>query len=441
MGIDFRVRDFAYPIAVLRLKRVFDKNQWLDEKRLHDYQLSLLKTILHHAYNNVPYYHDIFDSINMLPDDIKTVEDLKKIPVLTKDTLRTSAVSLTAKDSAKYRPKAISTSGTTGGNVRFLTDSRSNILEFVFYWRYWGWAGYRIGDTFAEFSAQHFTPFEENKNVFFDFEHVTRRLILNSLLISPENSAPFIEIFAKFRPLFLKGLPSNLYAFALALRKRKGHGIKIKAVFSQGENLLGFQRDLIEKAFGCRAYDSYGHMERTVAISQCPLGSYHVHSDYGVAEFEGPGEIKEIIGTSLYNLSMPLIRYKTGDYVKIQNPHKKCNCGRNFPVIDSIIGRETDIIFTPEGRAITALYVAFDRTPGIVFGQIIQESIDRLVLRIATDSRDKQMFERVLINNVRDFVGDSMKIDIEYVSQAEIESNKAGKFKVIISKIPQNNAK
>jgi phenylacetate-CoA ligase len=447
MGIDFRIRDFAHPFSILKLKRTFDRNQWLSEEALSWYQSERLRQTISHAYRNVPYYQQLFREKGILPGDIREAKDLKNIPCLTKELLRLNFGSLISRDAEKYRPNLLVTSGTSGGQSRFYVDKPSNVLEFVHYWRSWGWAGYKIGDMFAELSAEFFTFFRKGPRTLYHFSYATKKLTLNSLFISPRYTDDFIKIFRKYKPLFLKGIASNLYMLALILSEKKDHRVSFKAIFSQGENLLPYQRELIERVFGCQVFDSYGHMERTVAISQCQYGTYHIHLDYGVVELEGPdipvgnnGDedtcIKEIVGTSLYNRSMPLIRYRTRDLVKVSRSPKECACGRGFPSVISVLGRDTDVVITPDGRAVTALYTVFDRTPGIVMGQIIQEEMDRLLVRIVYGHEDKGYSEKILTGNIRDFVGTNMKIRIEPTTVEGMRKDRSGKFKVVVSNIP-----
>jgi len=446
MGIDFKLRDFAYPISILRLKKRFDQNQWLMEEALSYYQVTRLKKIMTHAYQNIPYYRKLFQDHQVFPDEIKTLDDLKAIPFLTKDLLRRSFTSLLATDAKKYKPTLLSTSGTTGGQVRFYVDKPSNVLEFVYYWRFWGWAGYRLGETFAEFSAQDFTPIAGNIKTICHFDSFLRKLKVNSLLLSKKRLEDYIGIFKTYKPQFLKGLPSNLYVFSLLLNERKNHGISFRAIFAQGENLLQHQRENIERTFSCKVYDSYGHMERTVAISQCPLGTYHIHSDYGIAELVDPEIplmvsphtetcIKEVIGTSLYNLGMPLLRYRTDDFVVVARHPQKCPCQRGFPTVISVLGRSTDVVITPDGRAITALYLVFDRTPGVLQGQIIQERTDQILVKVVCHGHENTDVERRLVANLRDFVGTSMDIKVEHTGMDEIQPEKGKKFKVVVSHV------
>jgi phenylacetate-CoA ligase len=328
--------------------------------------------------------------------------------------------------------------------MEFYVDKPSNVLEFVFYWRYFGWGGYRLGSRFAELSAEFFMPFEKYKKTFGHFQPIGNRLMLNSLALSPDTVQRYVNLLKKYRPRFIKGLPSSLYCLARMLDEQGCSGFPCRAVFSQGENLPEYQRTLIERIFNCRVFDYYGHMERTAAITQCEQGSYHVHMDYALMEFEKTSRVQagpmpedeyiaEVIGTSLHNLSMPLIRYRTGDYVRLKKNPAPCPCGRGFPTVEAIMGRDCDVIRTPDGRFITAIYVAFDRTPGIDFGRIIQDREDRLIIRVCIQSADKEPVKENLRYNIECFTGKSMHISIEEIDPNEREAIGAGKMKVVSS--------
>ncbi|MBN1600067.1 MAG: phenylacetate--CoA ligase family protein [Chitinispirillaceae bacterium] len=446
MGLDFRIRDFAYPLSMIKAKYQFDKNQYLPQEASERYQTGNLKRILLHAYENVPYYKNLLDKNSITLSSIQSISDISVIPFLTKELLTKNFNNLTALNAQRYNPMVLHTSGTTGGQVSFLVDKQANVLEFVYYWRFWGWHGYHIGNKFAEFSAEHFLPIEKNRETYSVFNPLMNRLLLNSLLLSKTTIQIYISLFRKQKPLFLKGLPSNLYILALLCDSVKKHGISFKAIFSQGENLLPNQKKFIESVFNSPVFDSYGQMERTVAISQCEYGNYHIHSDYSLLELVKPQsslispvlreglEMCEVAGTTLHNMSMPLIRYKTGDLVIIDSRQTSCLCKRTFPLVHSIIGRDSDVIITPDKRAITALYVAFDRLPGIECGQIIQESIDSLRVRIAGEWDDFDKVKRSVIDTIQTFTGREMTVRVEGCQINDL-LQKGKKFKSIVSAI------
>lgn len=447
MGINFKIKDFAHPLRLLRTKRSFDAHQYLSPSELGSYQLERFATIVAHAGKHVPYYRSLFDRHGLSPSQVESLADGLILPRLTKSILAESYTELVADNARRYKPQELRTSGTTGRPIRFLVDKTSNALEFAYYWRFWGWHGYNLGMRFAELSAEAFIPIEENRDNLFRFNPFLNRLLVNSLALSRSRARDYIALLEAYRPLFLKGLPSNLYALALLCRDCGRHDIKFRAIFAQGENLHDYQRRLIEQVFSSRIYDSYGHLERTVAISQCQHGSYHVHSDYGFAQFEkpqtelstpvalAPGQaLFEVIGTSLHNLAMPLIRYRTGDLVIIDSKAPPCLCGRPFPVVHSIVGRDTDIVVTPDRRAITALYVALAAIEGLACSQIIQESLDTLVVKVAhIAGRKPGLDDATIVRAIHAFTGDSMRVVVRNCELDEIHNAHQGKFKAIVS--------
>lgn len=446
MGLEFKAGDFFYPITLARTKRAFDRNETLSADELAELQWRRFTGVVAHAYQNVPYYRKLFDESGLSPSRLVSRRDVPALPCLTKSILAGSFAELCASGAHRHGARVLGTSGTTGGQVRFLVDKTSNVLEFVYYWRFWGWHGYRLHDRFAELSAESFLPIEKHGGRLFKFSRVTNRVLINSLLLSRANAPAYVALFKELRPSFLKGLPSNLYVFALLCRDLGEAGLRFRAVFSQGENLSPRQRSLIEEVFSSPVYDSYGHLERTVAISQCPAARYHVHSDYGFTEFLPPHRemtvpldlspsesVFEIVSSSLHNLAMPLLRYRTGDLAVVDADQKSCPCGRAFPLVRAILGRETDIVVTPDKRAVTALYAALDRVAGLEHAQIVQESLDTLIVRVVRGKAPAVEVERDVVRSIHSFTGSSMKVVVRESTLEEIRAGQAGKFRSLVS--------
>jgi phenylacetate-CoA ligase len=259
----------------------------------------------------------------------------------------------------------------------------------------------------------------------------------------------YVAAIRKHQPLFLKGLPSALYYFSLFLREKGTDDISFKAVFSTGEILSPRFRKLIEATFRCKVYDSYGHMERTVAISECPCGGLHINPDYGVLELirqndMGPGSAgngsgppgvrAKVLGTSLYSYSMPLLRYEVGDLVQIGN-EQDCECGRKFPLVHSFEGRQSEVIITPQGKVVTAAFLIFEGIAEILAGQIVQESIAELRLRVVTTPQFSNSHEKQLVSALRTLVGQDMKIAVERYANFDSLKHAGGKIRSVISKL------
>ena len=451
MALEFKPADFAYPLALLKLRAAFETNQWRARDEQINYQERLLRRIVQHAYAHVPYYRELFDGLRLRPGDIQNLADLEKIPLLTKETLSREFKRLQADNRARHRPQLMTTSGTTGRRLEFLVDKHANVQEFAYYWRHWNWAGYRLGDTLAEFNTSFFRGLPQGERRLTHFQRVPRRLLLDSSAISDASVAAYVAAIRKHRPRFLKGLASVLYYFALFLRRKNIEGLSFKAVFSTGELLLAHQRRAIEESLGCKVYDSYGHMERTVAISECPQGSLHVNSDYGILELHRQPDVRsvaatgarpraanftaKVIGTSLYNLSMPLLRYEVGDLVTVSAEDEACACGRQFPRVRSIDGRLNDVVISPDGRVLTAMFLVFEEAPGMVAGQISQESLNELLVSIAPSPQFTRENEQALVARLRALVGAEMKISLRRCAAAELLQPRAGKYQVVVSKL------
>lgn len=448
MAVIFNLKDFFYPISIPKLRHLFEKTQWYSPEELKIYQGKRLKIILEHSYQHVPYYREQFKSNNLKPEDIGSLEDLRQLSLLTREKLHSNFENLKARNFTRFKPKLISTSGTSGQKVNFFLDRWTNVLEFVFYWRAFNWAGYRLGDLFAEFAVYFFRSRPKLIEETYFYQRSSRCLLLNGLLISPKNLEKYVDSICKYRPKFLKGLPSTLYYFSLLLRKFGITDLGIRAVFCSGEVLSPQQRKIIEETFQCKAFNLYGHMERAIAASECESGGLHINSDYGLmqtvdtqaesytstTQFKQTQEVRKVIATGLYNFSMPLIRYDVQDLIEFDR--YRCPCGRSFPLIKQISGRVQDAILTPDGRIITSLFHILGYVAGIECGQFIQTDKDHLIVRLAKNHEYSLETESQLTNLIQIYTGDSMRLNFEYASRSDLFKTSNGKHKLVISKVP-----
>jgi phenylacetate-CoA ligase len=236
MSVQFTIGNFGHPVAIWKLHRAFDVSQWFSSEQFLEYQRVRLRIVLGHAYATVPYYHDVFQRAGLTPADIRDVADLQKLPILTKGIVRREGLRLQSAARHHYRPQPVSTSGTTGEPICVLLDKPSNVLEFAYYWRHWGWAGYRLGTRFAELSADSFLGCDSLRS--YKLQPGLGRLLLNSMAISNQSTGTQLGAMRRYRPRFLKGLASALHYFSIFARESNLSGIQLRAVFSTGEMLL-----------------------------------------------------------------------------------------------------------------------------------------------------------------------------------------------------------
>ena len=440
MPVDFSIKDFFYPVSLLKTRWFLERSQWFSKERLEQYQIKRLRTILNIAYNHSDYYQKIFNRLDIHPNDIKNMDDLKNLPLLTKDDIRDNFHSLQTSLADKYHAKQHSTSGSTGQPVSFLLDKPANVLEFCYYWRHWSWAGYRLGARFGELTPGFFLRHPECKDHISHFSRMTGRIQLNSLMIGEHTAKIFAAVIRQYGIKFLNGLASTLYYFALLFRKAGINDISFKAIFSQGEMLLPAYRALIESTFHCKVYDSYGHMERTVGICECPAGGYHINSEYGILEIipdtNHPDEHASsgiAVGTSLHNFSMPLVRYVINDRIELDTSGKQCSCGRGLPLIKKLWGRQEDVIITPDGRLVTDIFTVFEEVPGIELARIEQVDKKKVVVTVARAYDWQDQSELALKADLEQYLGTQMCIEIRYSDVQTLRGDTGTKFKVVIS--------
>ena len=442
MPIDFRVRDLLAPFAIRELGRTLDRLQWAGPDELRAYQVTRLRAVLGHAARHVPYWGAVFARRGFDPHDLRHPQDLGRLPVLTKGQVRGDVEALVSRRASRRPRRWHATSGTTGRPLRVLLDRRANALEFCYFRRFWGWAGYRLGNPFVELGGHHFLTGGRNPDRLLHWQPLLRRLMVNTNRLSPARVGEVRSALARYRPYFLKGLPSALEHLACCVEEDRGGPFAFQALFSGGEVVTPQTRARVEAAFGCRLFDSYGHMERTVAIAQCEQGRYHVHDDYGVLEVRDVEvtadgrRVGRATGTGLHNLAMPLVRYDVGDAIELARDGERCACGRGLGLVAAIHGRCVDVITTPDGRALSALSTAFDGVPGIAALQLVQVAPDVLELR-AVPARDwSDASRRDLLATGQRALGEGMRLELKLVQHEQLVRTAAGKARPVVGLDP-----
>ena len=416
-----------------RLLSELEQSEKYSYEHLVEYQNQLLRRVIKHAYKTVPYYRELFNNLGINPGGIETVEDLKILPLLRKDEVRGREKEFVSK-AVKIKFEGY-TSGTTGTPLIVFRDLFSINFENAAIWRQWRWAGFDFNDRRATLRGDLVVPIERKRPPFWQYIPPERQLLMSSYHLSDDTIPYYLEALRRFKPAAIQAYPSSVYRLARFMDEYGEEPIPVKAVFTSSETLFEYQSETIEKYFG-KIFDFYGNAERVAFIGMCEFGTYHYHMDYSIIEFLPIGDdLFEIVGTTLHNRAMPLIRYVTGDRVRLSS--KSCSCGRAFPVIESLEGRQDDYIITPSGRWIGRLDLAFKGVPCILESQIIQEAVDWvrvLIVPIGPFSYDN---ENLLLKRLRERLGSEIRITLEHVEK--IPRPKSGKYKLVISKLARKS--
>lgn len=404
--------------------------QWLPAQALARYQQQELARVLAHASRSVPYYR-ARGGAPPAPDD--TLAALGRWPLLTKADVRAAGDDMR---SAAHRWPVFrgSTSGTTGTPLVLLQDLRAITRENVFLARQLHWAGWTPGSRRAWIRGDMVTPVEQREPPFWRTNHGEGMLMLSSYHLSESNASAYLDALAGFGPAVIQAYPSSIGFLAAWLDShgRDYAGAPLKGIVTSSEAIGDAQLACIERRFGCRVFDWYGQFERVAAVGTCEHGRRHLIADYSYVELVPTTEGRhEIVGTGFNNFSMPLVRYRTGDYVQLPATQRTCACGRAFPVIERIVGREDDSLELPGNRVVRrGLGHIVKDAPGVIASQIRQSrSGDIRVLVVCSDEFDAAARHKML-QRARERLGHEVALSIERVD--EIERGRNGKYAFIV---------
>lgn len=415
---------------------MLERSYYARPEELHAYQAEALQRMVHHCHKNVPYYTDLFRKLHLEPEDIRTPADLARLPFLDKQTVKANFDKLIAKNRRNFLCHTAMTSGSTGTPGKFIRDFNAINFENAAVWRHWRNAG-DDGKRRITVRGDIVTPASRNEPPFWKFDPSRNELLMSGYHLSLENSAAYIEKILDFKPAVLYCYPSTGYLLAKFFRNHHVE-YRLDAIFTSSESLNPEVRQFIEEVFGGRVYDWYGQAERVAAVSQCEAGRYHILEDYSVVETPqalDTEEGQELVGTHLHNGVMPLLRYRTFDYVTMGRA--TCTCGSSFRVVERIVGRSYNYLLTPEGYRISITNHIPWGVDNLIETQFYQEKPGEVVLNIITNGRFTERDRDRLVRNTLQHTSPRMKVIVNEVS--DIPRGPNGKFVSIVNKIEALN--
>lgn len=281
----------------------------------------------------------------------------------------------------------IRTSGTSGSPLSLVQSLGAVIREEAFLQRQLHWTGWRPGQKRAWIRGDIVCPAEPPDGRYWCHDWFGRVLMMSSYHLSNATIGAYIEALERHDPVLIHAYPSSIALLAAWLERggRCYGGSSLRGVLTSSETLEPQVRAAVERSFGVRVFDWYGQAERVAAIGTCERGNYHVLTDYGGVELlEGEDGLCELVGTTLNNPAMPLKRYRTGDRV-LPGTGRPCACGRVFPTVEAVIGRQERSITLPDGRVVTRLDRVFQGLDAhLLEGQVLYRSDGSFSLRVVT---------------------------------------------------------
>lgn len=442
--LGFHLQDVVRGTDILKTLKFLRNSQFWDETRVYEYQMNKLKKLIDYASKNVPYYEQLFKKIKLSSTDIQTLDDIGKIPILSKETFRMENMNLISRTFDKKYVKIGKTGGTTGPPVIVYKDVYTRSFTWASYYRWYEWMNLNYFDRTATFwgtgtvlSKSQIQKLIDNISMF-----IQNNVVLGSFQMNEEKMKSLYKVIKHFNPILLKGYLSALINLAQYINDNNLEPIIPKAISSTTETLLPHNRIFLENIFKAPIYDQYGCGEVSAISYECSHhNGLHINQEHVILEVLN--EIDEplinhtgrVIATDLDNLVMPIIRFENGDLAALSD--KKCACNINQPLMKSIEGRSIDTIVLKNGSKVHGVFftdIFFElgiTAHDIQKFQVFQEKVGEIEFRIETNSIAlKNKIQTNLLNALNRFFD---KVIIKELKNLHHEEN--GKFKYIISNL------
>jgi phenylacetate-CoA ligase len=397
-------------------------------------QAEALSRVIDLARRDVPYYRR-----TLPPGLVNDAASLAKLPILTKEAVQTAGRMMISEKFARKRLQEIHTGGTTGRPLIVYCDDSALKRNYAFFFRVREWAGIGHNERVATFAGRTIVQTARGAP-YWRHNWASKTLLLSSYHLAPDALDAYLDALVDFRPQMIDSYPSSLEPIARRALQRGEKRIRPKGIITSSETLFPEVRQIVEEAFGCPVFDQYGSAEMAACISQCEHGKYHAHPEYGVVEIlvDGrpakPGETGEIVATGFINEAMPFIRYATGDLaVPGEGP---CQCGRTFPIVERIEGRQDDCVITPEGRRVGRLDPIFKSVEGIHEARIVQDAADHLRIELVPRPVVTPAEEATLRDELQRRVGTAMRLTFVRVEQ--IPRTARGKLRTVVNEFAKH---
>jgi phenylacetate-CoA ligase len=432
------------------------------QEELRDIQLSRLKEITEYCRKYVPYYRDLFRKIYFVPREIRSLDDIRRIPALSRQDLignyrdmvdyRLHSSISVAESSVrgpgepipfgrfkKHKLVRNTSSGSTGAPTMFFEDGSRTALNWAYELRWKKWYGIDPGAREARMARLSTLFFPKSRSL------QLRRILWNQMILPGTNLADkeyayCLERIRAFRPLSLWGYTSALTGLAEYM-KREGVDLSprtLKLSIGWAAPLYDHEKVVLEDTFRCPATNIYSAREVGHIAAKCPAGSFHINQENLIVESEpsenGGDGARELLVTNLDISPMPFLRYRMGDIGRVSE--RKCTCGRTLQVLDNLLGRTGEIFRTRDGRMISPNFwcrvFMSDRFAGQIRRfQVVYTKEKNLRILVVKGPGYSPEAEKYIKDSVGANFSPDTRVDFEYVS--EIRPRVSGKYQMVVN--------
>ena len=396
------------------------------------WQRERLKNLVASCAQDVVFYRNNWSASEKKAAGAGRLEDL---PLLEKDAVREDPHAFLRPD--VQRPLVFHTSGSTGTPVASMwtvVEMRNSMAVREARSALWANVSFRMPR--ATFSGRLIVPDPQSDGPFYRYNVIEKQAYFSAFHLRPDTAQHYVAALSRHNVQWLTGYAVSYYLLAKFILDQRLPVPALRAVVTTSEKVTDEMRRVMESAYDCPVYEEYSTVENVLFASECEQRRLHVSPDIGVVEIlrpDGspcaPGETGEVVATGLMRWSQPLIRYRLGDLASWDE--EPCLCGRAMPVIKEVVGRIEDVVVGLDGRQLVRFHGVFVDQPHVREGQIIQEALNRIRVRIAPSNGFGEDDVADIVRRVRQRLGEETEVIVEQVN--EIPRTKSGKFQAVIS--------
>lgn len=432
--------DLARQTRTARFLPELENSQWLSTETLVEMQIARLQQILTFASQRVPFYIRLFAEKKWNPRDFCTLADLERLPIITKDILRSAPLDFRPQGpDFQVAYKSRHTGGSTGEPLAYPVANDAFGIRWAATFRVWQATGYKFGDRMLTLGGASLTDRQGNATA----QRIYNLLRNNDAIsVGQLDEADLNKIVAQLNavcPSLLYGYPSILYLVARHILHHKILIPSVDRVITTSEMLFSGQRRLIEQVFHAPVYDEYGCPEAGLIAGECD-NHHGLHYAMEICLLEvlddtnakvPRGHTGRLVATSLFNRAMCFIRYDTGDVGAVSD--EPCECGRGLLQIKSLEGRSRDLIYTPDKKFIhgVAINHIMYNYPWVDRYQIVQETSQDLKLNVGVSGA----IDPAQIEQLRSQLADYTDMTVTVMINEPFLETSGKKNRLIISNI------
>lgn len=404
---------------------------------LKEFQNAKLRKLISFSVKEVPYYRNLFKTLGLKVEDIKTTEDLVKIPILTKEMIKENPRDFVAQN---YKGKIVngSTGGSTGQPLKYIMSDEDYSRGVALLLKGFNFGGYELGDPMSIIAGASLTSRNQSlkakvQDWFLNFNH------FSSYGMSEKDIRNYYNSLNDKKPMYLRGYASSLFLLANYMKQNNlTLDYQITAIYSTAEKLMSRQRMTIESVFNAKVFDNYGLNDGGVSAFECKMNNgMHIDFERSILEVTNKNGKEQIINqqgkilaTSLFNYAMPFIRYDTGDLGVISE--NECLCGCPKPLLTEISGRVTDYLKLSGvyiGSPVLTVLMGKVDVEQYQFVQTKENEVEILIIKGKNyTAKDEEFILRSLKSRVND-----ISIKIKFIENSRGFINQVNKHKFIIN--------